>query len=1077
MMEITLLNIRKNIDSSYYKRGTQYYNQGRVRRCLLKKSSNTSVVLLGTVKGSSMNLYRQEITINSTQGIIIQGECSCPVGYNCKHVVAVCIEYEVNGAENSSTINSTPTANNLSTVESWLQGLQEKNKHSSTTTPISKRANEYFLTYRLFSEEHYYKNDLLFYKSKLLTNGSISQGSQLNAYRVVHNYHNELKTNEDKNILKLAKGLYIEHEYSGGDSKLEGTLGYIIVQEILKTNRCYYNKSKVALQFREDTFNPNFRLKLSQKQYSISSDINTGNYRLIDTKPALILDIEENTILKFGMDIKTYKQLMKAPKIDKENIGEVYEAIGKLVPNININTPRGIKKITIKSKPIPHLHLRYKLDQDKRLFSSFIIKFNYEEYSLNYNPREAIKTIYQKNKKIDITRDLAYENSVKSTIEEFGFIVDSLSDTLEVVLQKNKRQQQLSLWKEFLNKEVPLLEQSGWIVSYDEEFDMKFESDTSIEVESTEENNWFNLSFNLNFNGVSQPIAPLVGAIIEEFDNFENMPEVVNIEVSPNHFVEIETKQIQPIIQTIIELLDKTDSEGNIKVSAFDAHLIGSIDSGVVWKGEREILELSKKLKDFKGIKKVEKPTALNATLREYQQEGLNWLGFLHEFKFAGILADDMGLGKTIQTLAHLSRLKEDGKLDKPSLIIMPTSLIANWKNEIKKFTSNLTVLSLHGVDRHERFKHIEEYDILLTTYSLIPRDQEFFDKEKFYYIILDEAQKIKNPTAKMTKGIKELNGDYRLALSGTPIENHLGELWSIFSFLMPGFLSDIKFFRDYYQLPIEKGHNQKRQMLLNKRVKPFMIRRTKELVAHELPAKSEIVKYTQFGNNQSRLYESIRVMMEERVKEAVSHKGIGSSHITILDALLKLRQVCCDPSLLKISEAKKVKESAKLELLLNLIDELLLEGRKILVFSQFTSMLTIIEESIKKRKINYSKLTGATRKREEAIEKFTKGDADIFLISLKAGGIGLNLVEADTVIHYDPWWNPAVENQATDRAYRIGQDKAVFVYKLIVENSIEEKILQLQKKKKSIQDGIYDKDGQRDDVKFDGSELLELLS
>ena len=254
------------------------------------------------------------------------------------------------------------------------------------------------------------------------------------------------------------------------------------------------------------------------------------------------------------------------------------------------------------------------------------------------------------------------------------------------------------------------------------------------------------------------------------------------------------------------------------------------------------------------------------------------------------------------------------------------------------------------------------------------------------------------------------------------------------------------------------------------------MIRRTKEIVADELPAKSEIIKYTQFSDKQSKLYESIRVTMEQKVRDAVNAKGLGSSHITILDALLKLRQVCCDPSLLKIKEAQKVQESAKLELFLELIDELMQENRKILVFSQFTSMLAIIEEKIKSRNINYSKLTGATRKREEAIEKFTKGDADIFLISLKAGGVGLNLVEADTVIHYDPWWNPAVENQATDRAHRIGQKKAVFVYKLIVENTIEQKILEMQKKKQALQDGIYDSDKQQDDIKFSGNELLELL-
>jgi SNF2 family DNA or RNA helicase len=555
------------------------------------------------------------------------------------------------------------------------------------------------------------------------------------------------------------------------------------------------------------------------------------------------------------------------------------------------------------------------------------------------------------------------------------------------------------------------------------------------------------------------------------------MPEYINIEVSENHFVEIQTQQIRPVLRTIIELLDKKQSDESVQVSPFDAHLVDFMDDDIIWRGSREVLELSQKLKNFEGIEYAPPPHSLNAELREYQQEGLNWLNFLYEFSFSGILADDMGLGKTIQTLAHLSRLKEAQKLTKPSLIVMPTSLVANWKNEAKKFTPNLKLLVLHGNERAKHYEEIAEHDIILTTYSLVVRDADVFLKHRFSYIILDEAQKIKNPKTKMAITLKKLKSEHRLALSGTPIENHLGELWSIFSFLMPGFLDTLSFFRNYYQLPIEKEHNFERQNLLNKRVKPFMIRRTKERVASELPAKSEIVKYTQFDAKQSKLYESIRVTMEKKVQEAVKEKGLGSSHITILDALLKLRQVCCDPSLLKIEEAQKLQESAKLELFLDLIDELMLEGRKVLVFSQFTSMLAILEENIKARAITYSKLTGATRKREEAIEKFTKDEADIFLISLKAGGVGLNLVEADTVIHYDPWWNPAVENQATDRAYRIGQTKAVFVYKLIVENTIEQKILELQEKKKAIGEAIYDEHKGQEDLKLSGNELLELLS
>jgi len=597
----------------------------------------------------------------------------------------------------------------------------------------------------------------------------------------------------------------------------------------------------------------------------------------------------------------------------------------------------------------------------------------------------------------------------------------------------------------------------------------------TIKISKDDINEWFELSFNIEFNGKVFPIAPLVSGIIEQFETLENLPLKINIKIEDDSYITISTEDIKPILNTIIALNEKKKTDETFIVQSYEAHLLKDF-SKQSFKEKSELIELSQKLKNFKEIEKVKQPRCVTATLREYQQEGLNWLNFLYEFKFSGILADDMGLGKTIQTLTHLSRLKENGQLTSPSLIVMPTSLIANWKNEVKKFTPNLSVLSLHGNDRAKRFDAIEKYDILLTTYPLITRDKKFFEQKKFFYIILDEAQKIKNPKTKMTQAIKELKSEHRLALSGTPIENHLGELWSIFDFLMPNFLDTLAFFKNYYQNPIEKENDFTRQVLLNERVKPFILRRTKEKVVTELPLKSEIIKYTQFESQQSKLYESIRVTMEKKVREAISEKGIGSSHITILDALLKLRQVCCDPSLVKIDEASKVQESAKLELFLDLVDELLTQGRKILVFSQFTSMLKIIEEKIIEKKVSYAKLTGSTINREQVIDKFTNGEADIFLISLKAGGVGLNLTQADTVIHYDPWWNPAVENQATDRAYRIGQKNAVFVYKLIIENSIEQKILELQEKKKTLQDAIFDENKQQEETRFSGEELIELL-
>ncbi len=1071
-MKIVKKDIIENIEGSYYNRGVEDYNEKKVMEYKVEEESAVELLLTAVVNENNGIKYKQKIiVVKDKKDIYIDGKCSCPIGYNCRHIVAVCLQY-LDDLEGNNVKQIKPVVEDDSSLDDWLSLLKTEELDNL------KPQNEYFLVYRLFnSDNRYYKDELQFFKAKVLKNGSISQGSYLDKLKIgnQHSYQ-ELKNSDDMEILSVGSALFTDSRYRNKNIVLDGKLGAILIKEMIKTKRCFFDDNKHPLTFSKELFKVEFEFTLHKGVYTLKSSIDTNIYKVVDSSPSLVIDTLTNIVYEMEMEDSLYKQLTHAPKIDKTKIGYVYSSIGQAIPTIELKAPKAIKTVQLDIKPTPQLHLKYTKNESGKSFNSFYIDFKYDEYILNYEPQNEIHSIYKDNSKIELKRDLAFENSVRRTIEALGFNLHIIENNLTVKLTDLNKQAQLKVWKQFLHSDILELEKEGWIIEYDEEFDLKFETDSTIVVDSEDKNGWFHLSFNFEFNGISQPIAPLVIGIVEEFDDFENMPQFINIEVAENHFIEVPTQQMKPIIKTIIELLDKQDKNGKIKVSSFDAHLIDFSDEDIKWRGSKDILNISKKLKNFKGIEKVEPSEVLNAELRDYQQDGLNWLHFLFEFNFAGILADDMGLGKTIQTLAHLSKLKEDGKLTAPSLIIMPTSLIANWKNEAKKFTPNLSVLSLHGTERAQRFGEIKNNDILLTTYPLIVRDKEIFDEYEFTYIILDEAQKIKNPKTKMTLAIKTLKSKHRLALSGTPIENHLGELWSIYSFLMPGFLDTLSFFKKYYQLPIEKEKDFEKQTLLNKRVKPFMIRRTKEKVAHELPAKTEIIKYTQFEDKQSKLYESIRVTMEKKVREAVSTKGLGSSHITILDALLKLRQVCCDPSLLSIEEAKRVHESAKLALFLDLIDELLEEGRKILVFSQFTTMLAIIEEKVKERNINYSKLTGSTKDREGAIDKFTKGGADMFLISLKAGGVGLNLVEADTVIHYDPWWNPAVENQATDRAYRIGQTKAVFVYKLIVENTIEQKILDMQKKKQALQDGIYDNNKQQEDVKFSGDELLELL-
>src|SRR6266850_2475906 len=369
-----------------------------------------------------------------------------------------------------------------------------------------------------------------------------------------------------------------------------------------------------------------------------------------------------------------------------------------------------------------------------------------------------------------------------------------------------------------------------------------------------------------------------------------------------------------------------------------------------------------------------------------------------------------MGLGKTVQTLAHILVEKREGRLDRPCLVVCPTSVVPNWRAEAARLAPELRVLSLHGPDRAQHFGEINDADLVVTTYALLPRDADHLLPVTWHIAVLDEAQAIKNASAKTTGLVCRLDARHRLCLTGTPVENHLGELWSQFAFLMPGLLGDARRFARIFRTPIEKKQDGERRTVLSGRLKPFMLRRTKSLVAAELPPKTEMLRPLELSGQQRDLYETVRLAMHEKVRREVAQKGFARSHIVVLDALLKLRQVCCDPRLVKLAAARRVTASAKLEHLLEILPQLVEDGRRILLFSQFTSML--------------------------------------------------DLTAADTVIHYDPWWNPAVEDQATDRAHRIGQDKPVFVYKLVAQGTVEERMLELQQRKKALAAGIFEAGG-----------------
>ncbi|MEF8702213.1 MAG: DEAD/DEAH box helicase [Candidatus Accumulibacter sp. UW26] len=642
-------------------------------------------------------------------------------------------------------------------------------------------------------------------------------------------------------------------------------------------------------------------------------------------------------------------------------------------------------------------------------------------------------------------------------------------------------------WADFMRDDLACLRRAGWEIEFADDFRHRvLEVDTWDASVVESEGGWFNLDMGIIVEGERLPLAPLLAALFRRDGRWldasllAQIPdgELIELVTPASLRIRAPAWRLKPLAATMIDLFDGFPGGTSLRLSRFDAPRLAELNDSSRWRfqGQSDLLALAEQLTAAQGISHIEPPAGLGLELRHYQTEGLAWLQFLREQNLAGILADDMGLGKTAQTLAHLLLEKEGGRLDLPALIVLPTSLIFNWKNEAARFAPSLSILSLHGPERKTRFGEIAGHDVVLTTYPLLWRDAAELTRHRYHLLILDEAQTVKNARSQGAEVVRRIVARHRLCLTGTPLENHLGELWSQFDFLLPGFLGNNQTFTKYWRTPIEKQGDTDRRELLAQRVRPFILRRKKEEVARELPPKTIIIRKVELVGGQRDLYETVRVAMDEKVREEIASKGFNRSQIVILDALLKLRQVCCDPRLVKAKSAQKIRERAKLDLLMTMLPEQVEEGRRILLFSQFTSMLALIEKELKLANLDYVILTGDTKDREEQVRRFQTGEVPIFLISLRAGGVGLNLTAADTVIHYDPWWNPAAENQATDRAHRLGQDKPVFVYKLIVAGSIEEKILALQERKAELAARILSAD-RGIDAKFGSDDIAALFA
>ncbi|MEO8613547.1 MAG: DEAD/DEAH box helicase [Luteolibacter sp.] len=705
-----------------------------------------------------------------------------------------------------------------------------------------------------------------------------------------------------------------------------------------------------------------------------------------------------------------------------------------------------------------------------------------------------IYTEMQENTRITWPRDAKGEARHLHKLLKSGFI--ALSDVtpssyldsttrLAVTLPDRLHGDEMA-WLDF--QESPLaakLREADWSLEIDPKAGLTAHNASeffpALEADPDHGIDWFRFDMQFEISGKKLSLIPIIARMIREGfppSDSPDLPETMAVpcENPEDGFIRFPARRLLEIVEQVCHLFHGNETgDGPIRVDRLAA--AGVADSLAIDSSEttRALAKLGQGLKNITSLPLAEVPGTVLAELRPYQLDGYRWLQFLADHSLHGILADDMGLGKTIQTLTHLAaeHAKAPGR---PSLVIAPTSVVPNWTAEAEKFTPHLKILTLQGKDRAENFDGISAADIVLTSYPLISRDFEIFHKQDWHIIVLDEAQYIKNPKAMVAQSVCKLKSAHRLCLSGTPMENHLGELWSLMRFLMPGFLGDEKSFNTHLRRPIERERSGDAQLALNRRVSPLILRRTKDQVATDLPEKTTLIHHIDLNKKQTDLYESVRASMDKRVRDAIAAKGLAKSHIIVLDALLKLRQICCHPQLLKLPASQEITESAKLIYLTEeLLPTLLEEGRRILLFSQFTSMLAIIEAHLEKEKIPFLKLTGQTQDRATLVKQFQTGGIPIFLISLKAGGTGLNLTAADTVIHYDPWWNPAAENQATDRAHRIGQTKPVFVHKLVCSGTIEDRILDLQKHKSALVEALLSEDTTK--LKIDAETLSHLLA
>ncbi|SKA91067.1 Superfamily II DNA or RNA helicase, SNF2 family [Clostridium sp. USBA 49] len=1065
MFDIDEKLMKKQIGDVIYSRGLDLYLRNKVRSIdfnMYESSKGNILHIKSSVESAyGINVYDVNLDIEIDTGNL-QYDCNCIYTINnnniCKHCVAVLLKWN-REKEELMKRKGTVISKDVDEIIEYF-----KNNIINNSDKINKRELDLDIKFEInnFNEETFNSIELKVGEGKTYVIKNIKEFLSVakNKHKVIEFSKNFIYDPEifdfkyeDKKIIDLLVEIYEMDEFI---SSLDRNRFLGKFKGVFSGKKVFLNDTQVKKLL---------DLMKGKKFHIIINDINMENVVILEEDIPLEFDIKINSnglIIKQNNDIPIPITRKAEYFFYKNNIYKPSENQAKTyIPFFNEVINSSNKSMVFNKKDIEKV-------------AAYVIP-NLKEISKNINIDESLKKdLYREDLKTTIYFDKVEESILCDVIFNYGDIqINSLNENYKnndnkILIRNIKEELNLiALLKsigfeeerykyalkdeekiiQFLTEDINKLQEYADIY-YSESFkNMKVYTSSNIKS-SIKLNDEDLLEFTFNIDGVDKKELKNILEAIKQKKKYYKLKE--------GNFVFLENEEIQDI-GNMVEYLDIKASDlekQKVLLSKYNAFYIDEKlkNSKISIEKNKKFRELVNTIKEVKDID-FTPPKHLESIMRDYQKFGFKWLKTLAACGFGGILADEMGLGKTLQTIAFIeSEIEENNENKKPSLVVAPTSLIYNWENEIEKFAPNLKVLVLSGSkeEREEKVKEIEKFDIVITSYPLIRKDIESYKNIKFRYCIIDEAQQIKNPSSVNAQSVKDIKADGYFALTGTPIENSLIELWSIFDFLMPGYLLSNRKFSQKYEIPIVKNKDMKALEELNKHIKPFILRRLKKDVIKELPPKIEQKLVVEMSEEQKKLYAAYIEDAKNDISKEIKEKGFNKSKIKILSTLTRLRQICCDPS---VFVENFNGESGKMEALDYLLEESIIKGHRILLFSQFTTVLKNIAKRLDNNKIDYMYLDGQTKSEERGkmVKQFNEGKGSVFLISLKAGGTGLNLTGADVVIHFDPWWNPAVEDQATDRAHRIGQKKTVEVIKIIARGTIEEKIYNIQEKKKSI--------------------------